>query len=106
MGHVDHGKTTLSAALTKLSTDGQAKDYADIDKAPEERERGITINASVVELTTDARHYSLIDCPGHKDYIKNAITHIDSPLVVIISYFVANVNLNLLPRLVYILTNL
>ena len=77
IGHVDHGKTTLTAAITKtLSLKGYAQfeDYANIDKAPEERERGITINTSHVEYETDARHYAHVDCPGHADYIKNMIT--------------------------------
>ena len=77
IGHVDHGKTTLTAAITKaLSLKGQAKfeDYANIDKAPEERERGITINTSHVEYETATRHYAHVDCPGHADYVKNMIT--------------------------------
>jgi len=77
IGHVDHGKTTLTAAITKvLSESGGAKykGYADIDNAPEERARGITINAAHVEYETDNRHYGHIDCPGHADYIKNMIT--------------------------------
>ena len=77
IGHVDHGKTTLTAAITNvLSKTGQAEftDYANIDKAPEERERGITINTSHVEYQTDARHYAHVDCPGHADYVKNMIT--------------------------------
>jgi elongation factor Tu len=79
IGHVDHGKTTLTAAITKVLADrgeGYAKfeDYADIDKAPEERERGITINTAHVEYQTDARHYAHVDCPGHADYVKNMIT--------------------------------
>ena len=77
IGHVDHGKTTLTAAITKyLALKGQAQyeDYASIDKAPEERERGITINTAHVEYETDARHYAHVDCPGHADYIKNMIT--------------------------------
>ena len=77
IGHVDHGKTTLTAAITKvLAEKGYAKfeDYADIDKAPEERERGITINTAHVEYETDKRHYAHVDCPGHADYVKNMIT--------------------------------
>ena len=77
IGHVDHGKTTLTAAITKvLSKKGMAQfeDYADIDKAPEERERGITINTAHVEYETDKRHYAHVDCPGHADYVKNMIT--------------------------------
>ena len=77
IGHVDHGKTTLTAAITKvLSFRGQASysEYGDIDKAPEERERGITINTAHVEYETDSRHYAHVDCPGHADYVKNMIT--------------------------------
>ena len=77
IGHVDHGKTTLTAAITKvLAINGQADfmDYGNIDKAPEERERGITINTSHVEYETDNRHYAHVDCPGHADYVKNMIT--------------------------------
>ncbi len=77
VGHIDHGKTTLTAAITRvLSTKGQAKftDFSDIDKAPEEKERGITIATAHVEYETDARHYAHVDCPGHADYIKNMIT--------------------------------
>ena len=77
IGHVDHGKTTLTAAITKyLSLKGQAQfeDYANIDKAPEERERGITINTAHVEYETDNRHYAHVDCPGYADYVKNMIT--------------------------------
>ena len=77
IGHVDHGKTTLTAAITKVLAEAggaEATDYADIDKAPEERERGITINTAHVEYETDGRHYAHVDCPGHADYIKNMIT--------------------------------
>ena len=77
IGHVDHGKTTLTAAITKvLASEGKADfvDYANIDKAPEERERGITINTAHVEYQTTKRHYAHVDCPGHADYVKNMIT--------------------------------
>ena len=91
IGHVDHGKTTLTAAITKyLSLKGQAafEDYANIDKAPEERERGITINTAHVEYETDNRHYAHVDCPGHADYVKNMITgaaQMDGAILVIAS---------------------
>ena len=77
IGHVDHGKTSLTAAITKvLAEQGKAEftDYANIDKAPEERERGITISTAHVEYETDKRHYAHVDCPGHADYVKNMIT--------------------------------
>ncbi|EJO5349593.1 elongation factor Tu, partial [Clostridium botulinum] len=77
IGHVDHGKTTLTAAITMtLAKEGkaEAQDYADIDKAPEEKERGITINTAHVEYETENRHYAHVDCPGHADYVKNMIT--------------------------------
>jgi len=77
VGHVDHGKTTLTAAITKvLSKSGGADfiEFGDIDKAPEERERGITINIAHVEYETETRHYAHVDCPGHADYVKNMIT--------------------------------
>ena len=77
IGHVDHGKTTLTAALTKVMADkhgGEFKDYANIDNAPEERERGITIATAHVEYESDKRHYAHVDCPGHADYVKNMIT--------------------------------
>jgi len=77
IGHVDHGKTTLTAAITTILTKkfgGEAKSYAQIDSAPEERARGITINTSHVEYETDKRHYAHVDCPGHADYVKNMIT--------------------------------
>ncbi len=91
IGHVDHGKTTLTAAITKvLSLKGQAQfeAYDMIDKAPEERERGITINTAHVEYETDARHYAHVDCPGHADYIKNMITgaaQMDGAILVVAS---------------------
>ena len=91
IGHVDHGKTTLTAAITKfLSLKGQAsfEDYANIDKAPEERERGITINTAHVEYETETRHYAHVDCPGHADYVKNMITgaaQMDGAILVIAS---------------------
>ena len=77
IGHVDHGKTTLTAAITKVLAEvggGEFVDFANIDKAPEERERGITISTSHVEYETDTRHYAHVDCPGHADYVKNMIT--------------------------------
>ena len=77
IGHVDHGKTTLTAALTKIAAQragGEFKDYGDIDNAPEERARGITIATAHVEYESDARHYAHVDCPGHADYVKNMIT--------------------------------
>ncbi|MBI4129634.1 elongation factor Tu, partial [Candidatus Peregrinibacteria bacterium] len=75
IGHVDHGKTTLTAALSlNFSPEGEKKDYAAIDCAPEEKERGITINTSHVEYESDKRHYAHVDCPGHADYVKNMIT--------------------------------
>ena len=77
IGHVDHGKTTLTAAITNTLAEkgmAQAKNYADIDAAPEERERGITINTAHVEYETTKRHYAHVDCPGHADYVKNMIT--------------------------------
>ena len=91
IGHVDHGKTTLTAAITKyLSMQGYAdfEDYASIDKAPEEKARGITINTAHVEYQTDARHYAHVDCPGHADYIKNMITgaaQMDGAIIVVAS---------------------
>jgi elongation factor Tu len=73
IGHVDHGKTTLTAAMTmQFSTN--VMNYSDIDKAPEEKERGITINSAHVEYESEKRHYAHVDCPGHADYIKNMIT--------------------------------
>jgi elongation factor Tu len=77
IGHVDHGKTTLTAAITKVMSDkhgGSVQNYADIDKAPEERERGITISTAHVEYESGSRHYAHVDCPGHADYVKNMIT--------------------------------
>ena len=77
IGHVDHGKTSLTAAITKVLAEARrrrAVDFANIDKAPEERERGITISTAHVEYETAARHYAHVDCPGHADYVKNMIT--------------------------------
>ena len=77
IGHVDHGKTTLTAALTRVCAEafgGELKDFAQIDNAPEERERGITIATSHVEYDSGERHYAHVDCPGHADYVKNMIT--------------------------------
>src|SRR5436305_14067170 len=78
IGHIDHGKTTLTAAITKVlsekGTNTAVRDFASIDAAPEERQRGITINTAHVEYETDNRHYAHVDCPGHADYIKNTIT--------------------------------
>ena len=77
IGHVDHGKTTLTAAITKvLQFQGMAeyKDYSEIDAAPEEKERGITIATAHIEYETENRHYAHVDCPGHADYVKNMIT--------------------------------
>src|SRR5690554_6062251 len=77
IGHVDHGKTTLTAAITTIMAKygrAQATEYEEIDNAPEEKERGITINTSHVEYETDNRHYAHVDCPGHADYVKNMIT--------------------------------
>ena len=89
IGHVDHGKTTLTAALTKVMAEargGEFKDYADIDNAPEERERGITISTAHVEYESETRHYAHVDCPGHADYVKNMITgaaQMDGAIIVI-----------------------
>ena len=91
IGHVDHGKTTLTAAITMTMArkfGGELKNYADIDNAPEERERGITINTSHVEYQTEKRHYAHVDCPGHADYVKNMITgaaQMDGAILVIAS---------------------
>jgi len=89
IGHVDHGKTTLTAAITNVLAkkgQAQAQDYGDIDGAPEERERGITINTAHVEYETDGRHYAHVDCPGHADYVKNMITgaaQMDGAIIVV-----------------------
>ncbi|CAB5505322.1 elongation factor Tu, partial [Bathymodiolus thermophilus thioautotrophic gill symbiont] len=89
IGHVDHGKTTLTAAITKVMAEingGEFNDYADIDNAPEERERGITISTAHVEYESEARHYAHVDCPGHADYVKNMITgaaQMDGAIIVI-----------------------
>ena len=91
IGHVDHGKTTLTAAITAtLALEGNAefKAYEDIDGAPEERARGITINTAHVEYETENRHYAHVDCPGHADYIKNMITgaaQMDGAILVVLS---------------------
>lgn len=77
LGHVDHGKTTLTAAITKVLSEigiTTFKDYGDIDKSPEEKARGITINATTIEYESEKRHYGHVDCPGHADYVKNMIT--------------------------------
>ena len=77
IGHVDHGKTTLTAAITKVLseiTGAEVRDFDTIDNAPEEKERGITINTSHVEYETENRHYAHVDCPGHADYVKNMVT--------------------------------
>jgi elongation factor Tu len=79
VGHIDHGKTTLTSAITKILAKknlAQYMEYGQIDKAPEEKSRGITINASTVEYFTEKRHYGHVDCPGHIDYVKNMITGI------------------------------
>jgi hypothetical protein len=89
IGHVDHGKTTLTAAITKVlaqNSGGEYRDYASIDKAPEERARGITISSTHVEYETATRHYAHVDCPGHADYIKNMITgaaQMDGAIIVV-----------------------
>ena len=89
IGHVDHGKTTLTAAITKVMAEangGDSKRFADIDNAPEERERGITISTSHVEYESETRHYAHVDCPGHADYVKNMITgaaQMDGAIIVI-----------------------
>src|SRR3712207_6156448 len=90
MGHIDHGKTTLTAAITRVLADESDStnftEFADIDKAPEERERGITINIAHVEYETEARHYAHVDMPGHADYIKNMITgaaQVDGAILVV-----------------------
>ncbi|MEO2084486.1 MAG: GTP-binding protein, partial [Marinoscillum sp.] len=77
VGHVDHGKTTLTAAITKVLSDkglAEKRDFDQIDNAPEEKERGITINTAHVEYETENRHYAHVDCPGHADYVKNMVT--------------------------------
>jgi elongation factor Tu len=91
IGHVDHGKTTLTAAISAVLTKtygGEVKDFAQIDNAPEERERGITINTSHIEYDTPSRHYAHVDCPGHADYVKNMITgaaQMDGAILVVAS---------------------
>ena len=92
IGHIDHGKTTLTAAITKTLAEKGLADYTpfeQIDKAPEERERGITISIAHVEYETDNRHYAHVDCPGHADYIKNMITgaaQMDGAILVVSAY--------------------
>src|ERR1700752_541013 len=89
IGHVDHGKTTLTATITRLSAErgmAKAKKYDEIDAAPEEKARGITINTAHVEYETEKRHYAHVDCPGHADYIKNMITgaaQMDGAIIVV-----------------------
>jgi elongation factor Tu len=89
IGHIDHGKTTLTAAITTVLAEkygGQSRSFAEIDNAPEEKERGITIATSHVEYETDNRHYAHVDCPGHADYVKNMITgaaQMDGALLVV-----------------------
>jgi len=89
IGHVDHGKTTLTAAISKVLSDmglGEARDFASIDSAPEEKERGITINTAHIEYETAARHYAHVDCPGHADYVKNMVTgaaQMDGAIIVV-----------------------
>jgi len=89
IGHVDHGKTTLTAAMTMVAANrgfGQRVDYENIDKAPEERARGITINTAHVEYETEKRHYAHVDCPGHADYVKNMVTgaaQMDGAIIVV-----------------------
>ncbi|MGI2155724.1 elongation factor Tu, partial [Shewanella oncorhynchi] len=91
IGHVDHGKTTLTAAISHVlakTYGGEAKDFSQIDNAPEERERGITINTSHIEYDTPSRHYAHVDCPGHADYVKNMITgaaQMDGAILVVAS---------------------
>ncbi|WP_144377988.1 GTP-binding protein, partial [Shewanella algae] len=91
IGHVDHGKTTLTAAISTVLSKtygGEARDFAAIDNAPEERERGITINTSHIEYDTPTRHYAHVDCPGHADYVKNMITgaaQMDGAILVVAS---------------------
>ncbi|WP_260852856.1 GTP-binding protein, partial [Shewanella xiamenensis] len=91
IGHVDHGKTTLTAAISHVlakTYGGEAKDFSQIDNAPEERERGITINTSHIEYDTPTRHYAHVDCPGHADYVKNMITgaaQMDGAILVVAS---------------------
>ena len=105
IGHVDHGKTTLTAAITKVLAErvpgNQKVDFENIDKAPEERERGITISTAHVEYETEKRHYAHVDCPGHADYVKNMITgaaQMDGAILVVAATAVSYTHLDVYKR--------